>query len=31
MFEAEITDEVDASGVEELRNAVKAFNIAATG
>jgi GNAT superfamily N-acetyltransferase len=31
MFEVQITDEVDASGVEELRNAVNAFNIAATG
>ena len=31
MFEVRITDEVDEAGVEELRQAVIAFNIAATG
>ena len=31
MFDVHITDEVDEAGVEELRNAVIAFNVAATG
>lgn len=31
MFDVRMTDEVDLVGVEELRNAVIAFNVAATG
>jgi hypothetical protein len=31
MFEVHMTDEVDEAGVEDLRNAVIAFNVAATG
>jgi GNAT superfamily N-acetyltransferase len=31
MFDVEMTDEVDEAGVEDLRNAVIAFNVAATG
>ena len=31
MFDVQTTDEVDEAGVEELRNAVIAFNVAATG
>jgi GNAT superfamily N-acetyltransferase len=31
VFEVRITDEVDEAGVEELRQAVMAFNVAATG
>jgi GNAT superfamily N-acetyltransferase len=31
MFDVEMTDEVDEAGVDDLRNAVIAFNVAATG
>lgn len=31
MIDVQMTDEVDDAGVEELRNAVIAFNVAATG
>jgi len=31
MFDVQMTDEVDEAGVEELRKAVSAFNVAATG
>ena len=31
MIDVQMTDEVDEAGVEELRNAVIAFNLAATG
>jgi GNAT superfamily N-acetyltransferase len=31
MFDVRMTDEVDEAGIEELRNAVIAFNISATG
>ena len=31
MFDVQMTDEVDQAGVEELQNAVIAFNVAATG